>query len=456
MAELMLDKSPIGPGRRILSALIVAAALCAFNAAVLAKPPTPAEIEEAYTYALPVFEIQRARYMGTTARPADRSALNHLMHRRNLSTHENRTVTTPNNDTLYSQAFLDLSGTAIDITTPDFGDRYFSLAFMDVYSNNFAIVGSRSTGTKPQHFFVVGPDWKGTAPAGASLIRAPGNLVWMLVRILIQGPEELTEVQHLQDGISLTAVTAFKPRDLLEPKPNDVASFIAVVNQALLLNPPPRADARELKRIRGTGIGPGLPVPEKEVLDAWQAEFPNLKERLFDSFVKQQPLTIINGWNYRTKDLGDFGTDYAFRAVVAIVGLAALTPEEAIYTNLMTDKDGQPLDSAQHYRWRIPPGGLPVKAFWSLTAYEETPDHALYFADNPIHRYAIGDRTRGLVKNDDGSIDILIQHEAPTGPLAANWLPIPTGPVKLTLRAYVPRDELLQGRYRYPGIERVP
>jgi hypothetical protein len=191
-------------------------------------------------------------------------------------------------------------------------------------------------------------------------------------------------------------------------------------------------------------------------MESWQAEFPKLKEQLLGNYGKQQPPTIVEGWNYRTGDLGNFGADYAFRAVVAVVGLAALTPAEAIYNNAVSDKDGQPLQSDQHYRWRIPPRGLPVDAFWSLTAYEETPDHALYFADNPIHRYAIGDRTPGLVKNADGSIDILIQHQAPAGALAANWLPIPAGPVKLTLRTYQPRDELLQGRFRFPGIERLP
>ena len=444
------------PVRRITSSLIGAVALWALNAAAPAQVPSPADIDEAYAYALPEFDIAVARYQGTTARPADRSALNQLRHRRTLSTHENRTVTTPNNDTLYSQAFLDLSGTAVDITTPDFGDRYFSLAFMDAYSNNFAVVGRRTTGTKPQHYWVVGPGWKCTTPAGARLIRAPGNFVWVLVRILIQGPEELTEVQRLQDGISLKAVSAFTPHDLIEPRADDAVNFIAVVNQVLFLNPPPRADAPELQRIRAAGIGPGLPVPTGEALAAWQAEFPKLKARLLENFVKQQPLKIIDGWNYRTADLGDFGTDFLFRAVVAVVGLAALPPAEAIYTNAMGDKNGQPLQSDQHYRWRIPPGGLPVDAFWSLTAYEETPSHALYFADNPIHRYAIGDRTRGLVKNADGSIDILIQHDQPTGPLAANWLPIPTGPVKLTLRAYQPRAALLHDKYRLPGIEPVP
>ena len=441
------------PGHFFLALLLGALALCTAGAKTPAPAVDSAALEEAFVYALPVFEVARFRYAGTAARPADKSALNRLMHRRTLSTHLNRTVTTPNNDTLYSQAFLDLSGSPVDITTPDFGDRYFSVAFMDAFTNNFAIVGRRTTGTKPQHYFVVGPGWKGSAPADATLIRAPGNSVWVLVRILVQGPEELPEVQRLQDAITLRALTPFPPQDAVEPKLDDAENFIAVVNQVLSRNPPPPADRAELKRIARVGIGPGKRVPDGAVLAAWKSEYPNLKKRLFDTFETIQPPTIRNGWNYRTADLGNFGTNYAFRAVVAIVGLAALEPAEAIYTFAVSDKDGKALQSDRHYRWRIPPEGLPVDAFWSLTAYEETPQGALYFADNPIHRYAIGDRTSGLIKNPDGSIDILIQHDAPTGPLAANWLPIPTGPVKLALRAYQPRAELIQGRYWYPGIE---
>jgi hypothetical protein len=103
----------------------------------------------------------------------------------------------------------------------------------------------------------------------------------------------------------------------------------------------------------------------------------------------------------------------------------------------------------------LPAEGLPKDAFWSLSAYELTSEGTLFFADNPIHRYAVGDRTAGLVKNADGSLDILIQHDSPNGPLSANCLPIPSGPMRLTLRVYQPRKILLEGRYRFPTIQRV-
>jgi hypothetical protein len=128
-----------------------------------------------------------------------------------------------------------------------------------------------------------------------------------------------------------------------------------------------------------------------------------------------------------------------------------------VYLSPLADQNGDPLDPGRRYRFRIPKEGLPVDAFWSLSAYQLSPDGRLFFADNPINRYAIGDRTRGLVRNPDGSLDIYIQHAPPTDPeLAANWLPLPDGPVRLTLRLYQPRPDVITGAYRPAALERLP
>jgi hypothetical protein len=191
------------------------------------------------------------------------------------------------------------------------------------------------------------------------------------------------------------------------------------------------------------------------VLDAWKSEFPGLKQRLIAGAREAHRAEVHDGWTYSPSTLGTFGTDYALRAAVALGGLAALIPAEAIYSAPVSDQTGAPLNSDRRYRFHLPPEGLPEDAFWSLSAYELTPEGTLFFADNAIHRYAVGDRTAGLVRNVDGSLDILIQHDAPTGPLAANWLPIPSGPMRLTLRIYQPRKTLLEGTYRFPTIQQV-
>ena len=105
--------------------------------------------------------------------------------------------------------------------------------------------------------------------------------------------------------------------------------------------------------------------------------------------------------------------------------------------------------------WRIHfgPGKLPpVGAFWSLTMYERGADGQSFFTQNPLNRYAIGDRTPGLKTNADGSLDIFIGHADPGGERSANWLPAPAGPFTMTLRAYLPKPALLNGDYRLPPM----
>jgi hypothetical protein len=303
---------------------------------------------------------------------------------------------------------------------------------------------------------IAGPDWRGEAPAGATLIHAPGNWVWLLVRTLITGRDDLQAVHRLQDSITLKAPADPGYPASVDPGSDSAENFIAVVNQALAHNPPPLADKPVLERIAKVGIAPGAGLPDARILEAWRAGFAKLKPGLNAAAQARQTIAAAAGWSPSPPDLGDFGTNYGLRALVAHVGLAALPPAEVVYSKAVSDNTGSPLQADQHYRWHIPAAGLPVNAFWSLSAYEVSADGAHFFADNAIHRYSIGDRTDGLVRNADGSLDILIQHEAPQGALAANWLPLPAGPVRLFLRAYQPRPELAQGKYHFPVLERLP
>jgi len=84
------------------------------------------------------------------------------------------------------------------------------------------------------------------------------------------------------------------------------------------------------------------------------------------------------------------------------------------------------------------------------------PDGRLFFADNPIRRYSIGDRTPGLRRNADGSLDLYIQQALPPAADRSNWLPAPAGPLSLILRAYLPRPALIDESYAPPVLERQP
>src|SRR5262249_39691375 len=142
---------------------------------------------------------------------------------------------------------------------------------------------------------------------------------------------------------------------------------------------------------------------------------------------------IMNGWVMMTSPIGTYGTDYLKRALIAFMGLGATTVEDTIFPTAFTMADGSPFDSDAKYEVRFPNNGLPpARAFWSLTMYN---DRQL-FADNPMGRYAIGDRDH-LRFDSDGSLMLYIQRESPGRDKETNWLPTPRqGPFTMTLRLY--------------------
>lgn len=164
---------------------------------------------------------------------------------------------------------------------------------------------------------------------------------------------------------------------------------------------------------------------------------------------------LQNGWTFPLYGLGDFGQDYAYRAAVAIGGLGALPRLEAIYLRT-AGPDGRGFDSAKNWALTFAADQLPpVNSFWSLSMYRLTSDGQLFFAENPINRYAIGDRTAGLKRGTDGALSIWMSQREPSAP-DANWLPAPAdGKFVLILRAYLPKPALIEARYIPPAVQAV-
>jgi hypothetical protein len=420
------------------------------------SPTTSARIRDAFLFAFPVYEMMRTRQSSLEAAArSGRGGVNRFAHRRTLSDHSHRGVTTPNNDTLYSSAWLDLSAGPVMIDVPATGARYFSLALMDVFTDNFAYFGSRATGGRAVRAMVAGPAWRGRAPAGVVLVRAPTNDVWALGRTLVDGPADLAAARAVQDGLTATpAAAATPPRAFsvdtpLEPSPE---TFLGAVNEALTRNPPPPAHRARLARLRAFGVGADAPrwaaLPQA-VQATWQADFARLKASLANGLAANS--IKRDGWTYPKPGLGNFGANDAYRAAVALEGLAALEPVEALYTFTREDARGEPLDGARRYRLRIP-ANVPVDGFGSLSMYEVSPDGRLYFVENPIGRYSIGNRTQGLTRNADGSLDVVISRAEPPAPERANWLPAPAGRFRMSFRAYRPRPEFVTLSFTLPAV----
>jgi hypothetical protein len=427
-------------------------------------------VQRAYVYSFPVYEMYRIRHRAVSS-PENPGGtdLNRFFHRRTLSDYRHRQVTAPNNDTLYSSAWLDLSLEPIVLSVPDTAGRYYSMAFMDFYTNNFAYVGRRTTGTKAGNYVVAGLNWKGATPAGFPVIRSPTNAVWLLGRTLVDDEADLANVHKIQDQFKLTSLSEWTRSGLAKadsafakshpaPDPKDPWNFFKIVNLGLTENPPPADEAAlmdEFARIRvgpDKAFDPGRFSEEQRriILAALEAASKEIRGGISRSGKARQ------GWSYPPSNLGNYGRDYALRAVIALIGLAALEPAEAAYITSLTDKDGKSLIGENRYRLRFEKDALPpVDAFWSLSMYEVMPDQRSFFVDNPIHRYAIGDRTKGLKLSADDSLEIYIQHQSPSADLESNWLPAPSGGFRLIFRAYQPREPVLKGEYALPWIQRV-
>jgi hypothetical protein len=454
------------------------AGLCA----VLAFSPPPARAQEvaadeiraiardAYIYAYPMVLMEITRRVGTNvAEPTgSRAPMNQLAHIRAFPNASFTDVVRPNADTLYSVMFFDVSKEPMVFSVPDSGGRYYLLEMLDMWSDVFTVPGKRTTGTGAQTFAVVGPRWRGPLPAGIKEYRSPTGTVFLIGRTQTNGKADYAAVHQFQDGIKAVPLSAYgksyapppgpinAQQDMSAPPARvakmDAAAFFALFAELMKENPPHANDYPIVDRLKRIGIVPGksfaLADAPPDVQQALQAAPEAFK--IVEAAITRSG-NPSNGWRINLTAIGTYGTDYLHRAAVAFGGLGANPIEDAVYPFAFADADGKPFDSAQRYAMHFDKDRLPpVRAFWSLTMY----DQRQLFAANPLDRYAIGDRDK-LTFNADGSLDLYIQRESPGTEKQSNWLPAPaSGPFTMNMRLYWPKAEVLDGSWSPPPVKR--
>lgn len=379
---------------------------------------------------------------------------NEVYHQRDLVTWDWHDVTTPNNDTLYSRSWIDLRQGPVKVTVPAGGDRYVSVAFMDMYMNNFAILGTRTTGSDGGTFTLVGPSEPTDDPLA---IRSPTPWVWSTLRVLVSGTEDLDAARLVQsefavEGSGASIPPAYPRRDA------GWRDLFAGIQALIIENPPPIADTAIFQTMKPLGVGMmgGFDANRFTAAQASEIEA-GIGAAIAKMRSPGQRGAVRNGWSYPKFTLGDFEQDYLYRALVAIAGLGALPIREAMYLRPVSDEGTANFDSNRTWRLTIPGDALPpVDAFWSVSMYEQTPENQYYFIQNPIDRYMISDRTPDLIRRSDGGVDIWMSREAPAAGMEVNWLPTPSErPFSLVFRGYLPQDELLYGHYTLPQLTPV-
>lgn len=431
---------------------------------------------EAVVYGLPlvIMDITRAK-TSNVARPEGFAApVNQFFNKREFPDASFRDVVRANVDTLYSSAWLDLSKEPIVLTVPDTKGRYYLMPMMDAWTNIFASPGKRTTGTKPGHFAITGPGWSGTLPGGVTELKSPTSMVWIIGRTQTNGPGDYAAVHSIQDGFKLVPLSSFgkpytPPEGAVDPsvdmktapvdqlKTMSSEAFFNRMSALMKSNPPPASEAPLLEKLKAIGIVPGEKFdPSKfdpAVARGLEQSVSVALQKLDDA--SKETGAPVNGWRVPPMVLGNFGADYGTRAVVALIGLGANLPQDAVYPSAFVDGAGQPLAGANRYVIHFDKDSTPpVQAFWSITMYDATS----FFVANPIDRYALSS-WMPLKKNADGSLDLYVQAESPGNDKESNWLPAASGPFNLTLRMYWPTGtppSIMDGSWKPPAVTKVP
>ncbi len=399
----------------------------------------------AFLYALPMTEIAlvRANLLGSGVPAGQFFAL------KGLATPKDRFVTTPNADTIYANTFIDLRNGPVTLTVPPFGDRYGSVALMDMFSDNFAVLGTRTIGRDGGTFTLVGP----TDPAPVGAIRSATPWVWALARVVVAGTDDVAAAKAVLTRFHCDTAPAGRWARGAD-RSGPWAAWMNAANALMLENPAPATDHHILDVMAPLGLGD----PAFDTARFTPGELDDIVAGIADA-TRLAKSAGFNGrkagnWIYPAANTGNFFQDYLGRARIAVAGLAALPIAEATYLAGLSP-DGGLFEGEGPWRLNFPAGTLPpVDAFWSLTMYEAQADGAFFLTENAIDRYTIGDRTPGLVTNGDGSLDVWIARTSPGDDRLANWLPAPTrGPFLVMMRAYLPHEEITAQTYVPPSVE---
>ena len=440
---------------------------------------TRAIAEEGLIYGLPI--VMNYAVMQQFAVNKDsgqyKAPFNVLHNEHRVFTWQDTAIVTPNSDTPYSMAWLDLRAEPMVISVPAVDpQRYYSVQLIDGNTYNYGYIGSRATGSEAGDYLVVGPDWQGEKPDGIKAVfhsTTPFSLA--LFRTQLFNPADMPEVEKVQAGYQTRPLSAFlgQPAPVAAPTLDFVPATTAGIKDnffeyldAALQYVPETADNQAVRaRLASIGIGPGKSFSFKDLSLLHKGAFllgmKNGSDRIADFLASD--IQKINGWMVGAVfgDRAFFNGNWLMRAGAAKAGIYGNDAVEAMYPATRRDGTDEPLDGSQHnYSITFPAGQLPpVNSFWSITLYD---GDTQFLVKNPIDRYLINSpMLPQMNKNADGSLTLYIQKDSPGKDKETNWLPAPDGPIYLVMRLYWPKTEAPsilpagKGSWSPPGIQQA-
>jgi hypothetical protein len=437
--------------------------------------------KEAFIYGFPMVVNYKTMYLYVIdkASPEYKGEFNELDCQARVFTPEDRTVVTPNSDTPYCMFWGDMRSEPLVLTVPEIEpERFFQVQLVDLYTHNFAYVGTIATGNVPGNYLIAGPDWEGGTPEGiVDIIRSETPFVFSIIRTQLFSPDDLRRVKEIQDGFDFQPLSVFLGESTPARAPavdfpvwregaQFDAGFFDYFDVMLGLVEPVAEEQGLFERFAKIGLGTDEPfdldsyAPEiAEALAAGVREgFEEVEATIAEFGADPLGSAKVFGTRefLRKSASKNYGWDdfYLLRTMAAHMGVYGNSGIEAIYPTYLVDSERAPLDASQNdYQVTFAADELPpVKAFWSLTMYD---GRTQLLIDNPLDRYLLNSpMLEQFVRGEDGSLTLYIQKESPGGEMENNWLPAADGPFYMVLRLYGPEPAALEGDWTPPPAVR--
>lgn len=439
--------------------------------------------QEAYIYGFPMVMNYKTlyNYAIDTQSPDYKGPFNQLACVARLFTPDDKAVVTPNADTPYCMFWMDLRAEPLVLSVPEMEpERFYHFQLIDLYTHNFAYVGTLTTGNGAGTYLLAGPNWQGEKPEGIdAVLRSETDFIFNVTRTQLFSPDDLERVVEIQNSYGLQPLSAFlgtaapaAPLSIdfpewIEGAQFDERFFGYFTFILSLLGASPASEQPLWERFAQIGLTSqtdfDLANQPPEIQAALKAGA-KTGFAAIETFIKQNvgdPL--ISAKIFGTREFlessaqTNYGQDrpYLLRAAAAHQGLYGNSGAEALYPTYLVDADGQPCNASTHrYTLTFAKGTLPpVKAFWSLTMYD---GRTQLFIDNPLNRYLLNSTMMDQFRWEaDGSLVLHIAKACPDGADESNWLPAPDGPFYMVMRLYGPEAEALRGDWKPPQLQQV-
>jgi hypothetical protein len=438
--------------------------------------PTPEETrqiaKDAFIYGFPIATNYQTMYKQAidAGNPDYRAPFNVLTNSANVATPDDKFVVTPNSDTPYSYLWLDLRAEPVVVTMPKIEkNRYYTGQIIDLYTFNFAYLGTRSYGNDGGVFMITGPGWKGDTPKGVKAVfNSETEFTYILFRTQLFNPADLNNVKKIQSGYKAEPLSKFLGQSgpnaapaINWPKPAaDMLTSPALftyLNFMLQFCPTNSSETALMDRFAKLNIGAGKTFDFAKLSPDQQKA---VNDGIADAGNEMGAVTKqISADEVSSSQM--FGTrafmknNYLYRYVGAKLGLYGNSGEEAIYLAYFVDASHTLLDASKsNYELRFPKGQFPqAQAFWSLTMYD---GKSQFLVANPLKRYLLNSTMLKTFKyGDDGSLTFYLQKSSPGAARETNWLPAPDGPFYAILRMYMPAPEVVNGTWKKPPMLQV-